>query len=120
MGERLAARAVSEEERRAVKRLAHARRAPARTVERAQVVELARIRLQAHVCGEPESDRTLVEEPALAGAQRSPLCELGRHPPNRGLGDDVLERPQASICLGTPLEASPASPAGYRAPTVID
>ena len=41
MGRRLQLRAVSEEERGAVKRLAHARTAPARTVERAQVVEAA-------------------------------------------------------------------------------
>jgi len=41
MGKRLALRAVSDEERQAVKRLAHARRAPARAVERAQVVEQA-------------------------------------------------------------------------------
>lgn len=41
MGKRLAVRAVTEEERQAVKRLAHARRAPARAVERAQVVEQA-------------------------------------------------------------------------------
>jgi transposase len=41
MGKRLAVREVTEEERLAVKRLAHARRAPARAVERAQVVEQA-------------------------------------------------------------------------------
>lgn len=41
MGKRLAVRAVTDEERQAVKRLAHARRAPARAVERAQVVEQA-------------------------------------------------------------------------------
>ncbi|HEX8998217.1 MAG TPA: helix-turn-helix domain-containing protein [Ktedonobacterales bacterium] len=39
MSKRLAVRTVAEEERLAVKRLAHARRAPARAVERAQVVE---------------------------------------------------------------------------------
>ena len=41
MGRRLQLRAVSEEERTAVKRLARSRTAPARTVERAQVVEAA-------------------------------------------------------------------------------
>jgi len=41
MGRRLQLRAVTEEERAAVKRLAHSRTAPARTVERAQVVEAA-------------------------------------------------------------------------------
>lgn len=41
MGKRLAVREVTDAERQAVKRLAHARRTPARTVERAQVVELA-------------------------------------------------------------------------------
>jgi len=41
MGKRLAQREVSDEERLAVKRLAHARRAPARAVERAQVVDQA-------------------------------------------------------------------------------
>jgi len=41
MGKRLAVREVTDEERQAVKRLAHARRAPARAVERAQVVEQA-------------------------------------------------------------------------------
>lgn len=41
MGKRLALREVSEEERLAVKRLAHARRAPARAVERARVVDQA-------------------------------------------------------------------------------
>ena len=45
MGKRLALRVVTDEERQAVKRLAHARRAPARAVERAveraQVVEQA-------------------------------------------------------------------------------
>ena len=42
MGKRLAVRAVTDEERQAVKRLAHARRAPARAVARAQVVDPAR------------------------------------------------------------------------------
>jgi transposase len=41
MGKRLALREVSDEERQVAKRLAHARRAPARAVERAQVVEQA-------------------------------------------------------------------------------
>ena len=41
MGRRLQLRAVSEEERSAVTRLARSRRAPARSVERAQVVEAA-------------------------------------------------------------------------------
>lgn len=41
MGKRLTVREVSEDERLAVQRLAHARRAPARAVERAQVVEQA-------------------------------------------------------------------------------
>lgn len=41
MGKRLVLREVTEEERQVVQRLAHARRAPARTVERAQVVEQA-------------------------------------------------------------------------------
>jgi transposase len=41
MGRRLQLRAVSEEERTAVRRLAHARTEPARAVERAQVVEAA-------------------------------------------------------------------------------
>lgn len=41
MGRRLQVRAVTEEERLAVKRLAHARTAPARAVERARVVQAA-------------------------------------------------------------------------------
>jgi transposase len=41
MGRRLQLRAVSEEERAAVKRLSRSRTAPARTVERAQVVQAA-------------------------------------------------------------------------------
>src|SRR5215471_19381585 len=41
MGRRLQLRAVSEKELTAVKRLARSRTAPARSVERAQVVELA-------------------------------------------------------------------------------
>ena len=41
MGRRLQLRAVSEEERSAVTRLARSRTAPARRVERAQVVEAA-------------------------------------------------------------------------------
>jgi len=41
MGKRLQVRAVTNEERQAVKRLAHARTAPARAVERAQVVAAA-------------------------------------------------------------------------------
>jgi transposase len=41
MGRRLQLRAVTDEERQAVKRLARSRTAPARTVERAQVVQAA-------------------------------------------------------------------------------
>ncbi len=41
MGKRLQVREVTDEERQAVKRLAHSRTAPARAVERAQVVQAA-------------------------------------------------------------------------------
>lgn len=41
MGKRLQVRAVTDEERQAVKRLAYSRTAPARAVERAQVVQAA-------------------------------------------------------------------------------
>ena len=110
MGRRLQLRAVSEEERAAVKRLAHSRTASARAVERAQVVEAAlagaaveEIAVRLHL-----SRATIYlwlhrfEERGIAGLQDYPR---GGRPPtsSREQGSQIsataLERPEK---LGLP------------------
>src|SRR5690349_18205630 len=102
MGRRLQLRAVREDERAAVKRLAHSRTAPARTVERALVVEAAlegaaveEIAVQLHL-----SRATVYlwlhrfEERGIAGLQDHPR---GGRPP-------TYRREQVSQIIATALE----------------
>jgi transposase len=102
MGRRLQLRAVSEEERAAVKRLAHSRTASARAVERAQVVETAlagaaveEIAVRLHL-----SRATIYlwlhrfEERGIAGLQDHPR---GGRPP-------TSSREQVSQIIATALE----------------
>lgn len=73
------------------------------------------VRLSAHLRGLPEPDRTLVEDLALAGAQRPSLRNLGRDLPGGEPSNRLLERPQTSLCLGATPTASPASPTRHCA-----
>src|SRR6185295_14281813 len=65
--------------------------------------------LSAQVCRVPESDRVLVEDSALAGAQGPTVRELERTRAGGARGDRVLERPSPSLRLGPP-PAPPAAP----------
>lgn len=102
MGRRLQLRAVSEEERTAVKRLARSRTAPARSVERAQVVEAALegtpvedIAAQLHLArGSVYLWLHRFEERGIAGLQDHPR---GGRPP-------TYSREQVSQIIATALE----------------
>jgi transposase len=102
MGRRLQLRAVSEDERTAVKRLARSRTAPARSVERAQVVEAALegrpvedIAAQVHLArGSVYLWLHRFEERGIAGLQDHPR---GGRPP-------TYSREQVSQIIATALE----------------
>src|SRR6185369_5766150 len=73
------------------------------------------VRLSAQVCRVPESDRVLVEDSALAGAEGSTVRELGRTRAGGARGDRLLERPSPSLRLGPP-PAPPAPPSRRPCP----
>lgn len=105
MGRRLQLRAVSEEERAAVKRLARSRTAPARTVERAQVVKAAlegaaveEIAVRQHLArGTVYLWVHRFEERGISGLQDHPR---GGRPP-------TYTRAQVSQIIATALERPP-------------
>src|SRR5215217_1648575 len=69
------------------------------------------VRVPAQVCGLPQPDRAVVEDPALAGAQGPPLRGLARDRGGCPVRHRVLERAQAPLPVG-PQTAPPhrASP----------
>src|SRR6201985_2246171 len=73
------------------------------------------VRIPAQVCGLPEPDRAVVEDPALFGSQRAPLRDLGADRRGRPARHRVLEPAQAPLHLG-PQTAAPhlAPPRGRR------
>ena len=105
MGRRLQLREVTEEERRAVRRLAHSRTAPARAVERAQVVLAARAALvprAARVQTRPPAPRTqgpTVPVAAVPAARAPPVLEPRAAPQVARCVTTLRGLPQA--CLRT-------------------
>jgi transposase len=102
VGRRLQLRAVSEEEWAAVKRLAHSRIAPARTVERAQVVEAA-------LAGAPVEDIAVQRHLSRATVylwlhrfEERGIAGLEDHP--RGGRPPTYPREQVSQIIATALE----------------
>ena len=70
------------------------------------------VRVPAKVRRLPELDRAVVEDLALARAQRAPLRDVGGHLASGQAGDSILEQAQASISLGPP--AAPSTPSNVR------
>ena len=71
------------------------------------------VRVSAYLCGVLKSDRALVENPQIAGAQRTALRNLERGRGGGAKGDGVLECTQASVCVGPPQATSSSAQAWH-------
>jgi transposase len=111
MGRRLQVRAVTSEERQAVGRLAHARTAPARAVERARVVVAAlKGQLVEEIAAEQHLSRNTIylwlhrfEQRGLAGLEDRPRSGRPRTYPGEQVGEIVASALTKPKTLGLPF-----------------